>query len=321
MGKTSIQWTDATWSPVTGCSKISPGCTNCYAERMDRRQMWKRTPDGFKPWTAQNAEYNVRLHPERLDEPLHWRKPRMVFVCSVADLFHELVPDEFIDRVFAVIALSPKHTFQILTKRAKRMYEYLTWPGRRDAIKHEGEKMKPSRPPEHWYHISDWNARMKWPLQNVWLMVSAEDQRRFDERVPVLVSIPAVVHGVSLEPLLGPINIGPYRPEWAIVGGESGPGARPMDVQWARDIVRQCEEAHTACFVKQMGRRVTGADDGFLVDRWLLSNGDVFLPPIIGLNARMRPPDAVGFHLFDGKGGKPHEWPEDLRVRQMPAVR
>jgi len=202
MTRSKIEWTDFTWNPVSGCSKVSEGCRHCYAERMDRRQMWRGRQDGFREWTAQNAEYNVRLHPERLEQPLHWRKPRRVFVCSTGDLFHEQVPDRYIAKVFAVMVQAREHTFQILTKREKRMNTLLMMGGFNDSVIGEIAQNLPMRTPEHWYHDPH---KFQWPLSNVWLGVSAEDQKTFDERARYLLQTPVAKRFVSLEPLLGPI--------------------------------------------------------------------------------------------------------------------
>jgi len=215
---TSIEWTDATWNPVTGCSKVSAGCKNCYAEAI---------ADRF--WAGSRKFTDVMCHEDRLMEPLKWKKPRRVFVNSMSDLFHEDVPDEFIDKIFAVMALADKHKFQILTKRPSRMQSYVVG--------------LVSRPPS-----------------NVWLGVSVEDQATADERIPLLIETPAAVRFVSYEPALGPVDFskvpGQSRvvariPDWIIVGGESGANARPCKVEWIRKAVTQCAAAGVACFVKQ----------------------------------------------------------------------
>ena len=253
---TGIEWTDATWNPVTGCSHVSPGCEHCYAEMLSLRHGWSK-----KPWTAQNAAENVVLHPDRLTQPFAWRKPRRVFVNSMSDLFHERIPDDFLDRVFGVMAGSSRHVFQVLTKRPERMREYVR--GLADihgsgrgfarldaaarsvgvALSFEGIPLVP------------------WPIPNVWLGVSVEDQRRADERIPLLAGTPARVRFLSCEPLLGPIDLthklrvapSPYRIHWVIVGGESGSGARPMQAEWALTIRDQCSATGAAFFFKQWG--------------------------------------------------------------------
>ena len=439
--RTKIEWTDATWSPVSGCSKVSPGCEHCYGERMARR-----FEKGWKPWTGRDSFHNVRFHLERLEQPLRWRKPRRVFVCSVSDLFHERVTDEFLNRVFAVMAVAPQHQFQLLTKRPNRMREYILnaglrverlvnddqgrnssinsqgWrtrnrragpnladeetarPGRRprrrvrdggsrksvpagkggvfaeaglstghnddqwekdgnggasarmglfqrsnpEGVDHQSQERSEGRqsagesrtgklfrakdarsqstqgqaasttrgqaPKDqtfgkssprdqaleggrddaqaHCHGIRDESksdisnllspnmaTHLIWPLPNVHLGVSCEDQQRADERIPLLLQTPAAIRFVSLEPLIGPVDLSRWtnetdradsrlyeetpagileqkqRPERAlrqvIVGGESGPGARPMHPGWARSVRDDCREAGVPFFFKQ----------------------------------------------------------------------
>lgn len=224
-----IEWTDSTWNPIVGCSVLSPGCTNCYAMRIAPRTEHLAIADDWtapgpltKPskagpvWTG-----NIRLIGRRLTQPLQWRSPRMIFVNSMGDLFHESVPDGWIDRVFAIMAACRQHTFQVLTKRAMRMREYCG-----------------TRP----------------VLPNVWLGVSAERQQEARERIPMLLQTPAAVRFVSLEPLLGPINLtSAIHLDWVIVGGESGPHARPMHPDWARSLRDQCAAAGVPFFFKQHG--------------------------------------------------------------------
>lgn len=260
---TGIEWTDETWNPVTGCDKVSPGCDHCYAETIAHRFAGtKAFPDGFA----------VTLHPERLDQPLRWRKPRKVFVNSMSDLFHDAIPDEYIAQVWATMLLSPKHTFQVLTKRHGRMKAMLrsvTFPRMvRDA--RDGILGLPT---------SDGPARYEIP-RNVWLGVSVENQKWADIRIPALLDTPAAVRFISAEPLLGPIdldNCGGYQavtPEpdrtltyldWVIVGGESGIAARPMQVEWARTIRDDCTAAGVAFLFKQWGGRTPKAN-GRLLD-------------------------------------------------------
>jgi len=229
----SIEWTEATWNPVRGCDIVSPGCTNCYAMKVAHRFSGAGKPyDGLTKltkggpvWTGQ-----VRLVPEALGMPLRWRKPRRIFVNSMSDLFHEDVPDGFITEVWRTMADTPHHTYQILTKRPARMAENL-----RRALS-----------------IGDFIAP---PLENVWLGVSVEDQRRADERIPLLLLTPAAVRWLSVEPLLGPVDLWPWIADldWVVVGGESGHGARPMDQDWARSLRDQCNEAAVPFFFKQWG--------------------------------------------------------------------
>jgi protein gp37 len=228
--KSKIEWTDATWNPVTGCSKISAGCKNCYAERMVER-FPEVYPDGF----------GVQLRVERLDQPKRWRKPRRVFVCSMSDLFHDDVPDRFIFDILWTMRTLPRHTFQILTKRPERM---------RSLVR---RKFRTNEPP-----------------QNVWFGVSVENQSAADERIPLLLDTRDAVRWLSCEPLLDPVDLGPYLDDldWVVVGGESGPGARPMDLDWAREIRDQCIGAGVPFFFKQVGgrRKINGHFGGNLID-------------------------------------------------------
>lgn len=245
--KTNIEWTDATWNPITGCSKVSAGCDHCYAEGIAHR---------FAGTSAYPRGFDVTLRPERLEQPLRWTRPRRVFVNSMSDLFHKDVPSEYIARVFAVMALTPQHTYQVLTKRPGRIRSLLTSPAFRQAVwdamraHHRAEIARAPGP-------HPFPASLAWPLQNVWMGVSAEDQTWWDVRIPVLMDTPAVVHFVSAEPLLGPIRLHLERgnpvPEWVIVGGESGPHARPIDAQWVRDIRDDSTAAGAAFFFKQWG--------------------------------------------------------------------
>ncbi|MFC4373347.1 DUF5131 family protein [Nocardia halotolerans] len=246
MGKTSIEWTDQTWNPVTGCEKVSPGCDHCYAEGIAHRFAGTpQFPNGF----------GVTLRPERLEEPLHWRKPRRVFVNSMSDLFHADIPDEFIAKVFATMARAPQHTFQILTKR----------PGRMRALLADTQKLLEATTDEE-TAAAIYDA--PWPLPNVWLGVSAEDQKWARVRIPVLLDTPAAVRFVSAEPLLGPIDLSMWLEndpgkfvvpplDWVIVGGESGHGARPMHPDWARGLRDQCVGAAIPFLFKQWGEYVT----------------------------------------------------------------
>jgi protein gp37 len=266
--KTAIAWTDATWNPVTGCSHVSEGCRNCYAEALSLRFGRSKLP-----WTAPNAAENVKLHPERLKQPLRWKKPRRIFVNSMSDLFHEQVPDDFLVSVFMVmrgawgpdgdllpVEQRPRHIYQILTKRPERMRDFMR-----------------ARYPEGY------------GLPNVWLGVSVEDQRSADERIPLLLQTPAAVRFLSCEPLLGPVDLTaltvlePEPPNgpgawlnaltghvagpddmlgaqiaWVIVGGESGPHFRPMDLAWAASLRDQCQAAGVPFFFKQASGRLPG---------------------------------------------------------------
>ena len=246
MGKSNIEWTDMVWNPVTGCTKVSPGCQNCYAERMAMRF---------------TGHFNVTCHPDRLDQPLHWKKPRRIFVCSMGDLFHEDVPFMFMNDVVARISACEQHQFLILTKRPDRMLEWMT---EKIAVLYE-----------------------KWPLPNLWLGVTAENQAEADKRIPILLQIPAAKRFVSIEPMLSivklkqnwqdylegwttesehdgscdgsckncpvPVQVQTHKLDWVIVGGESGPKARPMHPDWVLSIRDQCQVAGVPFFFKQWG--------------------------------------------------------------------
>ena len=274
--KSAIHWTDSTWNPTSGCTHVSPGCEHCYAEALSLR--FHRSAG---PWTKQNEALNVKLHPDRLDLPLHWKRPRRVFVDSMSDLFHDLIPADYIAQEFAVMALASNHTFQVLTKRPARMQALIT-----DA---SFEATVDAKIREHGYICAC--ELDEWPLPNVWLGVSVEDQRRADERIPLLVQTPAAVRFLSCEPLLGSIDLDQWldvglqvwlvdkqdtchgseagwhlwthpitglkdwRPgiDWVIVGGESGAKRRLFEIDWARSIRDQCQAADVAFFYKQGG--------------------------------------------------------------------
>lgn len=299
-----IEWTEETWNPVTGCTKVSEGCRFCYAESMHRRF-------SKRPFTE------VLTHEDRLDHPFRWKKPRRVFVNSMSDLFHPDVPDTFIDYVFAAMAMAPQHTFQILTKRPERMREYLR------TIAYDDKDMTRWLLAAADFAPHGATITTDWPMPNIWLGVSVEDQKTADQRLPLLLDTPAAVRFVSAEPLLGPVDLCMVAPRddwhinaldtpdptlrlnWVIVGGESGPSARPCNVAWIRSLVNQCAEAKTPCFVKQMGASayamtLTRSDEDcghfiYKVGRW-------------NFTTDTRNP----------KAADPAEWPLDLRVREMP---
>ena len=279
-----IEWTDATWNPVRGCVKVSPGCKNCYAETFAER---------FRGVAGHPYEqgFDPRLVPEALDAPLRWKKPRTIFVNSVSDLFGDFVPDEYLAACFGVMAATPRHTYQVLTKRADRLPR---WSGWVETRAHRGawlecmltaSDMIPEDPPRRFAEETIGPLSGPWPLPNVWLGVSVESQKYADERIPHLLATPAAVRFLSIEPLLGPVDLTPYlrswcpacashllggehfegracgtchaRTErgvgWVIVGGESGPGAREMDPAWVRSIRDQCVAAKVPFFFKQWG--------------------------------------------------------------------
>jgi protein gp37 len=253
--KSGIEWTDATWNPVTGCSKVSQGCKNCYALRDWARLSAPRTPPNI--YTGR-AFTDVQCHADRLDQPLKWKKPRRIFVNSMSDLFHEDVPDKFIRSVFGVMMLTPHHTYQVLTKRPARMFAWFERQEQAsikfaydDPLFQRITSQFPDCYPDH-----------KWPPRNVWLGVSVEDQATADERVPLLLQTPAAVRWISAAPLLGPIDIGAWtwkftktqtKLDWVVVGGESGPKARPMHPDWVRSLRDQCKAAGVPFFFKQWG--------------------------------------------------------------------
>ena len=226
----AIGWIEATWNPVTGCSHVSPGCEHCYAETLSLRMGWSKLP-----WTNQNAAANVLLHEKRLAEPLRWKTPRRVFVNSMSDIFHERVPPEFVARMFRIMAEAERHIFQILTKRPERMLAWFT-----EWLPEASSGEMPAR---------------LWPLSNVWLGVSVEDQRRANERLPLLLETPAAVRFVSFEPLLGRVEFAEFartgQLHWAITGGESGRDYRESEVEWTANIVATCDQYGIAPFVKQ----------------------------------------------------------------------
>lgn len=280
MGDNSkIQWTDASWNPVTGCTRVSPGCDHCYM-----MAQWPRLHGmGVKGYEGESDQ--VHLHPDRLDIPLHWQRPRKIFVCSMSDLFHPRVPIEFIAKVYAAMLRAKQHTFQVLTKRPGRAASI--YPQLAELVRLELEQGAwSSIPPGD--RLGDWwkQANSLWPLPNVWVGTSVESAK-YLPRLDVLARVPAPVRFVSCEPLLGPLDLRPWlmpdkRPihsfaenqarqmedlmpgvgqplrragkvHWVIVGGESGAGARPMYPGWPSDIRDQCLEAGVPFFFKQHG--------------------------------------------------------------------
>jgi protein gp37 len=306
MGDNShIEWTDATWNPATGCTRVSPGCDHCYIDRTPPFRMNGRSFD--QPGVGGST--GVLLHPDRLDQPLRWTRGRRVFVNSLSDLFHDDIPDEYIAEVFAVMALAPQHTFQLLTKRHGRMRSLLTNPCVIDG---------PSGPLSFEAVVRNvaWNMRNRWltehpgkaarfpkgddfswPLPNLWLGVTVEDQKHADLRIPALLNTPAAVRFLSCEPLLGAIDLARVRPrtyggslfhdarwpvadrdtgaellpalDWVIAGGESGPAARPMHPGWLRSLRDQCMDAAVAFHFKQWGEWIP-VDDPEGSDVWVL---------------------------------------------------
>ena len=305
---TGIAWTDSTWNPLRGCSRVSEGCRNCYAEIQAARAAGPGEPyEGLAETRADGAHWTgkMMLVEKHLEDPLRWQKPRRIFVNSMSDLFHENVPDEWIDQIFAVMALSPIHTFQTLTKRAKRMRDYLNTPGRdtkiwwaaRSIAQRKGQDIYDVLPVPGPGKGPEGIGIKAWPLPNVWLGVSAEDQATADERIPLLLETPAAIRFISAEPLLGQIDLttlfqeppvtalnsltgrkstvtdessleiesilGP-KLDWVIVGGESGENFRPMKKEWAETLRHQCGVNNVNFFFKQDSDEKPGQRSGLL---------------------------------------------------------
>ena len=322
MGKTSIEWADHSINPLrarnietgkTGhfCEKISAGCKNCYASKMQSPYLTQLE------YVVENREkVDLFLEEKVLQEVLRRKKPTRYFWCDMTDMFLEDYHMEWIDRCFAVMALTPWHVHMVLTKRANRL---LRWSSRKflagDVQMHANDlrnihrlpfaaalQRKYKLPPEEQLDISDVDT---WPLPNVWLGVSVEDQKNKD-RIDHLRETPAAVRFLSLEPLLEDLGALDLRGiDWVIVGGESGPGARPFDIRWARDTIAQCKAAGTSCFIKQLGARPEGPHGCGDCDPCMVGQ-----PCMLAYN--------VGMELKDRKGGDWDEWSEDLRVRQFP---
>ncbi len=235
--KSSIEWTEATWNPVTGCDRVSPGCDNCYAQTLAKRLKAMGNPryqnDG--QLKTSGPGFGITLHDDQVALPLKWRNPRVVFVNSMSDLFHPRVPDEFVTKVWATMAATQKHTYQILTKRHQRLPQLVTRLTSRFGV-----------------------------LPNVWLGVSVENQEWAERRIPLLLKTPAAVRFLSCEPLLGSVSISRWLTQatdihWVIVGGESGPVHRPFSLEWARALRDECLAADVPYFFKQVGGRTPKA--------------------------------------------------------------
>src|SRR6266536_32700 len=255
---TKIEWTERTWNPTTGCDRISPGCDHCYAltqaGRLKAMGQAKYQTDG-DPRTS-GPGFGVAVHPEALTEPLRWRKPTVCFVDSMADIMHAKVPTAFLAQVWAVMALTPQHTYQILTKRPERYAHVLHGPCRCGGGHGPGIHFR-SDAQWHTHRLGhEVDLMATWPLPNVWLGTSIESDR-YPRRADALRAAPAVTRFLSLEPLLGPLpSLDLTGIDWVIVGGESGPGARPLELAWARDLVPRCQAAGTAVWMKQLGSRL-----------------------------------------------------------------
>jgi len=339
MQRTSIEWTNFTSNPlqyrdpdgnvVHACIHKSGGCLHCYAETLARR--WGRKG---MPFTAENMK---RLTPFLNENELHHMltyKPasgKMCFVGDMTDLFGEWVPFELLDRLFAVFALRQDVTWQVLTKRPERMREYFE----RDSM---GAMMAEDVLLQKIANVG--TLGHTWPLKNVWLGVSVEDQKTADARIPQLLQTPAAVRFVSYEPALGAVNFTRLRPpnstwydclegrehcgpsvssghpklDWIIVGGESGPKARPFNLQWARDVIAQCKAAGVACFVKQLGARPFYKFERNVSEEQRTASGGK-----LKISTQQLEIDTT-IRLKDSAGGDPEEWFEDLRIREFPNV-
>ena len=271
--KSKIEWTDATWNPITGCNVVSPGCTNCYAMKLAGGRLRNhRSRTGLTKTSKSGPVWNgeVRFNTEWLNQPLRWTRPRMIFVCAHSDLFYSKVTDDWIHEIMAVIALcqflGKGHVFQILTKRPLRMMQYM------DTFTHQiaiAERMKRRSPDFDAFDFP------KWPLENVWLGVSVESQKYLSWRIPPLLNTPAKLRFLSAEPLLGSLNLRPYlglNPlapfpalDWVIAGGESGVSHRPCQADWVGEIRDACLEAKVPFFFKQWGG-ATSKSGGNLLD-------------------------------------------------------
>ncbi|SFA90876.1 protein gp37 [Cohnella sp. OV330] len=282
--KSKIEWTDATWNPVTGCTKVSEGCRNCYALTFAER--WRGTAGHYF-----EKGFDIVMRPDKLLEPVRWRRPRKVFVNSMSDLFHREIPQDYIDKVFAVMALAPQHEFQLLTKRPERMLHYFQGLEKRGARQLLADAAEAITGDENAGIFvanrigAGASSKPGWPLKNVWLGVSVENHKAADERIPLLIQTPAAVRWLSCEPLIGPVDLSKwlmtpgwtptyYDPDnihgypnseptnefinWVVVGGESGHKARPMHLAWARSLRDQCQAAGVPFLFKQWGEWTPG---------------------------------------------------------------
>ena len=325
---TKIEWVrnpdgtpGETWNPVRGCSRIAEGCRNCYAERMAARFVqgperlvdiadgtFLTTAGPFANYIDRNGHWTGRvdLIPEMLNIPLRRKRSTTYFVNSMSDLFHERLPDDAIDRVFAVMALCPQHRFVVLTKRGTRMREYME-PQMR------GAKTRIYRRAYALEAIHGRAMAHEWPFKNLVLGVSASTQADAVEQLSDLIHTPAATWMFSAEPLIEHITLPSQfislgNRAWVVAGGESGPGARPSDVAWIRSLLRQCREAGVPCFVKQLGARPMATFRE--LECW-------------PKHTKFWQFSKLGLHdidLCDSKGADPSEWPEDLRVRELPEV-
>jgi protein gp37 len=311
--ETEIEWTGATWNPTVGCSLASPGCTNCYAMKGAYRMGLNPKLKGRYAGTAMKSATGkpvwtgaVRLLPTALEEPLRWRKPRMVFANSMSDLFHEALPIRDVARVFAVMGLAGRHTFQVLTKRTRRMCDWLNDPATPATVRTAAEMIRPG------------TQLPEWPLPNVWIGTSIEDQRRADERLLLLLECKAAIRFVSAEPLLHRVSLAEAlcraghsaavserllreRLAWLIAGGESGPGARPMHPAWARSLRDECATLGTAFFFKQRGHWTWDPPSRRVKSVCLLPDGTIVKPGTTGAVTLYGVGKAEAGCLLDGR--------------------
>lgn len=315
----NIEWTETTWNPIAGCSIVSPGCHKCYAMRMAARlqAMGKRKYAGTTTGLGTKARWTGKINLERSSilAPLNWRKPRRIFVNSMSDLFHEEVPDEWIDQVVATMWTAEWHTFHTLTKRADRQLRYLNSTHTAERVAEIVHRRLWTEDPAKamMVSVSDIASDVFLGLENWWVGVSVEDQSRADERIPYLIQTASPVLWVSAEPLLSEIDFARWMGselDWIVVGGETGVGARKCSLDWIRKVIRQCGDAHVPVFVKQLGARPVG--------NW----GDD--PPTYCLTTNRGTSRELSQHkngvwkLHSKKGGMITEFPADMQVREYP---
>jgi len=290
---TKISWATETWNPVVGCSRISAGCKNCYAAEAAKSARLQQFPQyqNVKDWDG-----TVEFVESQLNKPLSWRSPQTIFVCSMSDLFHENVEDEWRDQIFAVMAIATQHTFQLLTKRPEQMKEYFQHESRLTRVSYQIYEIQRKELERSGKQIK-FDHPLTFPLPNVWLGTSVENRKAANDRIPLLLMCPATVRFLSCEPLLEAINIKDYLSadneefghpgiDWVIIGGESGSNSRSCHIDWIRSIVTQCQATNTAVFVKQLG-------------------SDAIL-------------DGNRLRLKDRKGADMQEFPEDLQIQDFP---
>lgn len=324
--RSAIEWTEATWNPLRGCSRVSAGCQHCYAERVAARFSGPGQPyEGLIHPSTRGWNGTVRLVPEMLDQPLRWKRPRRIFVNSMSDLFHESVSDNTIAAIFAVMACAPQHTFQVLTKRPARARQWFATM----MADNQAAKMHESLKGAMGYHHPRRPAVNPgpWPLPNVWLGVSVENQAAADERIPLLLECPTATRWLSCEPLLGRVDLceslgmwwnatmqcfestgvefnrhrdGGYRIGWVVAGGESGADARPMHPDWTRALRDQCAAAGVPFFFKQWGNWVPAEQAGCSMDECYASSvgGWVEMDGAWSSGENARPERLQAAHVF-----------------------